>query len=659
MNVDLEEFRSAFVAEADEHLAAAQSLLLAVDRALRDAAAGERPGVQRDLRELLRLLHTMKGLAAMVGVDPVVALAHEMESVLRDAERAGGFIDESTIEVLLAGTRAIQARVRAVAENKPVPAPPADLLAALRRVEAPAPPPIGQLELTDEVATKLGASELQQLRSGARNGLRALRVDFTPSASQAAAGVSISTVREKIAAIGEIVKVVPLSPAGGLVFAIVFLTNVTDAKIEEATGIAKVTTLLEVAPANEPAPPPSFAPESDDDETTTDITRGVLRVDVERVDDAIEMLGSLVVTRARMGLAVERLAATGADTRELRAIMSDHARQLRELRAAILRVRMVPMTAVVERLPLVVRGLARTNGKKVSTVLDVGTAELDKTVAERLFPALVHLVRNAVDHGIEPPEERVRAGKSETAVLRLEGRTHDRLVELRISDDGRGVDRAAVLAKAGKTAPNGSSSTTDAELLDLLCRAGLSTRSEADTTSGRGLGMDIVRKTVQRLGGELLLETTPGHGTTFILRVPLTVAIVDAFTVRSGGERFAVPVPVVEEIVELASERVVTGPQQRLLARRGETVPLFELADALQLHDDAAQRRAPLALVVRGAGGELVAYAVDRVLGQQEIVVRPLVDPLVASGAISGSTDLGDGRVTVVLDLLALSGRAA
>jgi two-component system chemotaxis sensor kinase CheA len=644
VNVDLEEFRSAFVAETDEHMTAAQGLLLAIDRTLRERTGA---GVQKEIRELLRLLHTVKGLAAMVAVEPIVTIAHAMEDVIRSAERAGGVANEHVVEALLSGARAIQARVRAVAENKPVPVPAPDLLSALTRLEPLPSSSDGPTSIADPIAEKLAASELGQLRSGARSGKRSVRIDFTPSAERAAAGISITTVRAKIAALheSEIVKVVPLSD-NGLTFAIVLVTTATDDAITAATGLENVVELLGPVPRTAPAPEP------EDEDVNLDGSRGVLRVEVGRVDDAIEMLGSLVVTRSRMALAVERLAQSGTDVRELRAIMGDNARQLRELRAAILRVRMVPMAAVVERLPLVVRSLARTNGKKVRVVLDVGTAELDKTVAERLFPALVHLVRNAVDHGVESPADRVRAGKSETAELLVESTTRDRLVELRIRDDGRGIDRAAVAAQANRPAP-----TSDAELLDLLCRPGLSTRVQADTTSGRGIGMDIVRKVVQRLGGELGVESTRGDGTTFVLRVPLTVAIVDAFTVRSGGERFAVPVPIVEEIVELAEERVTAGPkQQRLLARRGETVPLFELASALSLTSTTA---APQALVVRGPGGELVAYAVDRVLGQQEIVVRPLVDPLVASSAISGSTDLGDGKVTVVLDLLALNGRAA
>lgn len=667
MNVDLKEFRSAFVAEAEEHLAAITALLLATERSVREARA---KGFQRELRELMRLLHTIKGLSAMVGVEPIVSIAHKMESVVRVAERAGGILDEQAIEVLIAGTRAIEARVRAVSENREVTAPPADLLAALASVAPPVPAARpASLPLDATIASKLGASDEQQLRDGARSGKRAVRVDFTPSADKASQGISITSVRGRLAAVAEIVKVLPLTVAatssapGGLVFAIVLLTTGTDEQLAEAAGVAPaaVTQLLEAAPSvsslDVSALPMTVALE--DDDAYSEGGRGVLRVDVARVDDAIDMLGGLVVTRSRMAHSVERLEANGADTRELRSIMADNARQLRELRAAILRVRMIPLAAILERIPLVVRGLGRASGKQVRVELDVGTAELDKTVAERLFPALVHLARNAVDHGIESPAERLAAGKPETATVTIRSTTLDRNVEIRLSDDGRGVDRAAVAASARASVP-----TSNAALLDLLCRTGLSTRTEIDTTSGRGLGMDIVRTiVVHRLGGELTLETEPGVGTTFVLRVPLTVAIVDAFTVRCGGERFAVPVPIVEEIVELAEERVVIGPSSqrvrgtrrgatRLLARRGLTVPVFDLAEALDL---PGRTSAPHGLLVRRGAGELVAYAVERVLGQQEIVVRPLVDPLVASSAISGSTDLGDGRATVVLDLLALS----
>ena len=227
------------------------------------------------------------------------------------------------------------------------------------------------------------------------------------------------------------------------------------------------------------------------------------------------------------------------------------------------------------------------------------------------------------------------------------------------------MDRARVSAKAGRDAAD------DTALLELMCRPGLSTRDQVDTTSGRGVGMDIVRKiVVDGLGGELMLETKPGFGTAFVLRVPLTIAIVDAFMLRCGGQRFVVPVPVVEEIIDLDPKRLVRGPrvgghETRFIARRDETVPVIDLAQALGLVNPHApyvesgvlDASAMQALVVRRGHDEPVAFAIERVLGQQETVVRPLVDPLVVVTGVSGSTDLGDGRATLVLDLIGLTGK--
>jgi two-component system, chemotaxis family, sensor kinase CheA len=429
----------------------------------------------------------------------------------------------------------------------------------------------------------------------------------------------------------------------------VLLTDATDAAIAEAAGARAEDVRVVMTAIASSAPAAAFAPigpsrdDFDDDAATT--RAGVLRVEVSRVDDAIEKLSALIVTRWRMQHALDALAATGAPVRDLQAILVENARQLRDMRAAILRVRMVPIASMLERLPLVVRGLAKATKKQVRLVTEGGGAELDKTVAERLFPALVHLLRNAVDHGIETPEERERAGKDPQAVLRITAATRNRQVEIRIEDDGRGVDRAEVARRAGAPIP-----TDDPTLLELMCRSGLSTRKEADTTSGRGLGLDIVRKiVVDGLAGELLLQTRAGEGTCFVLRVPLTIAIVDAFVAACAGARYVVPVPVVEEIVSLE------GDNRELIVRRGEPVPVVDLAAALGAKSDGVRRAH--ALVVRRTHDDPVAFAIDRVLGQQEAVVRPLADPLVAVPGVSGSTDLGDGRATLVLDLHGLVAR--
>jgi two-component system chemotaxis sensor kinase CheA len=276
-------------------------------------------------------------------------------------------------------------------------------------------------------------------------------------------------------------------------------------------------------------------------------------------------------------------------------------------------------------------------------------------VSERLFPVIVHLVRNAVDHAIETPDERVRRGKPEEGLVRIScrARSNTRL-ELTVSDDGRGIDAHAVARKAGRPVPE-----TAAGLLELLCIPGLSTRDVATTTSGRGMGMEIVKRiVVDELGGELELETHVGTGTRFTLRVPLTISIVDAFAFECAGQRFVVPVSTVDEIVEVDRAEVVQVPAGRdgapeldVILRRGQAVPVVELASVFRLAGvvSAAQK----AIIVRRAGAP-IAFAVDRMLGQQEVVIRPMNDALVRAPGVSGATDLGDGRPTLVLDLVAL-----
>jgi two-component system chemotaxis sensor kinase CheA len=668
VQVDLREFRAAYLAEVDEHLGAINAGLLAVDAANRAGKASP-----RQLRELMRLLHTIKGLSAMVGIEPIVGIAHRMETVLRAADRAGGILGDRSLEAMIAGTRAIELRVRAVANGEPVLDASPGTLAELDAAEASAEADVGapgasnDAGLDPEIAAKLTASEREQLAQGADAGRRGVRVDFAPSPARSDRGLNITAVRERLAAVGELVRVLPIasppsaSAPGGLVFVVILLTDATDEGVAEAAGVTRDDVREILAARMLPRAPLESSPDAavmrDEPGDAAEVQRpGVLRVDVARIDDTIDKLSGLIVTRSRLARVATQLRERGVDTRELDAILADNARQLRDLRAAILHVRMIPIASVLDRLPLVIRGLGRSTGKQVRLSLEGGGAELDKTVAERIFPALVHVMRNAVDHGIELPDERRRAGKPEQATITVTSSSrNNRQIEIRIEDDGRGVDRARVAAKAGREEP-----IDDATLLELLCRPGLSTRDQVDTTSGRGVGMDIVRKTVvDGLGGELTLESRPGRGTTFMLRVPLTIAIVDSFILHCAGQRFVVPVPVVEEIVELDATKIVRGPRRagretRMFARRGETVPIVDLAEALHL---GAAPDAKQALVVRRGHDEPVAFAIDRLLGQQETVVRPLVDPLVAVPGVSGSTDLGDGRATLVLDLLGLTAR--
>ncbi|HEX3771406.1 MAG TPA: Hpt domain-containing protein, partial [Polyangiaceae bacterium] len=340
--VDLAEFLSAFVAEADEQLGLAASRLLAIEQAERRGARDP-----RSVRDAFRALHTIKGLASMVGVDAIVSLAHAMESVLRPADRAGGALPAPAIDPLVRGVRAIEHRVRALERGEPVAGAPDDLVNELESLvggpvsSTPSTP--AKLVLDPALEGKLAPFEREQLL-GASDGKRPVRVDFAPSPDRAAKGLTINAVRDRLGAMAEIVRVLPISmtagPAApaGFLFALLVVTAASDEELADATGVdmSCVQSMRSRAPS-EPSPPPSAlaTPADDADLDVIDVEpprRNLMRVNVARVDDAMDRLGALLVTRARLTTAIAKLAAAGADTRELAQVAMENARQLRDLR---------------------------------------------------------------------------------------------------------------------------------------------------------------------------------------------------------------------------------------------------------------------------------------------------------------------------------------
>lgn len=660
---DRREFVAGYLVEAEEHLQAANGNLLAIEAALH-----KNEPQPRRVRELFRALHTLKGLSGMVGVDPIVDVAHEMETVLRMADQGGGRLSQPALELLLKGVRAIESRVAAFAAGRAVPRAPAELLADLSALQ----PGSGVyresqsnlIGLEAELLSKLSPAEQVQLIEGAAQGLRAVRIEYFPAPARSAEGVSITTVRERVGKLGEIVKVIPVAVTkderapGALAFLLLVLSQASLEELAEAAFLRPdELRCIDIQRRTSELPP--LPSEETDDDTLGDapLRTSSIRVQVARLDDAMEKLSELVVTRFRLSRAVRALSDQGVDVRELTSIVGENARQLRDLRACITRARMVPVRELLERVPLIVRGMNRSTGKEVRLEIEAGTAELDKAVAERVFPAIVHLVRNAIDHAIESPTERLAQNKPEQGVVSVSCFQHSNTeLELTVKDDGRGMDLEQIAQKAGRDVPR-----SEAELLELITLPGFSTVSHPTSSSGRGMGMEIVKRiAVNTLGGSLGLRTVLHQGTAFTLRIPLSISIVDSFSFMCGTEAFVVPVSMVEEIIELDLPTVTAPPAPggqrtlvKVIERRGEAVPLVSLGGLFEM--PSLEKPAGKALIVR-RNDEPFAFAIDRMLGQQEVVVRPLEDPLVKVAGIAGATDLGDGKPTLVLDLFGLIG---
>jgi two-component system chemotaxis sensor kinase CheA len=380
----------------------------------------------------------------------------------------------------------------------------------------------------------------------------------------------------------------------------------------------------------------------------------MVRVDLTRLDDVMRLVADLVVSRSRLDDTLRNAARTDPSAMldvlaETNAAME---RQLRQLREGVMRIRLVPVGEVFERLRFAARDAIRESGKQVRLVFHGHSTEIDKVVVDRMLEPLLHLVRNAVSHGIEAPAERTARGKPVEGTLTLGATASGDRIRIVVEDDGAGIDVARVARRATERGLLGADETlTDEHLLDVLCSPGFSTRDEADRTSGRGVGMDVVRSAVRALSGELALESVAGRGTRFTIDLPLTLMILDALLIEVGGQQMAVPQPSLREILQVETASIVTFENNDVVRYRDGVLPIVGLA---RLFGFPERVSASCYLLVVGTDAAPMGLRVDRLLGLREIVVHPVVDPLVAMPGVGGATDLGNGRVSLILDTAAI-----
>ncbi len=688
--IDLSQFYQVFFEEAGENLELMEQKLLNLDIAAAD---------DEELNAIFRCAHSVKGGAATFGFRDVAELTHEMETLLDKLRRHELQPTAAMVDVLLASgdalkaqlarhqgngadpldTRVLLVSIRSMAAGEDVAAPVvvAPVAAAAppqpAKAGAPAKPSARQLELTvgpltdpadaDNLVelfkeiTDLGT--IEPLDGGrAAEGLRRFKIVTASSDNDLLDLFTFHVAREQVrlAPLGDgygFHDGAPGAPAEGKAAAsdpgYGFFANAPGApnthaaSADEAAGTAAAPGAARPAAARAEKAP--VAAES-----------STLRVSVEKVDQLINLVGELVITQAM--LAQNGKGMDAGLYQQLASGLADLERNTRDLQEAVMSIRMIPMSLVFNRFPRMLRDLASKLGKKVELVTQGESTELDKGLVEKITDPLTHLVRNSCDHGIESIAERLAKGKTEHGTITLVASHQGGSIVIEVRDDGKGLSRGKLLSKARERGIDAPDTMSDADCWSLIFAPGFSTAEVVTDVSGRGVGMDVVKKNITALGGTVEIDSAEGYGMTVRVRLPLTLAIMDGMSVGVGGECYILPLGSVVESFQVRDGLIKTiGGSGRVVEVRDEYMPVLDLQQVFDVPRFDFEKSSNIMVVVEAEGGR-VALLVDELLGQQQVVVKNLESNYRKVDDVSGATIMGDGRVALILDVGSLMRRS-
>ncbi|HXF51645.1 MAG TPA: chemotaxis protein CheA [Dehalococcoidia bacterium] len=673
----------AFLQEVDEQLDLLDDDIVRLER--------EADNVEL-LQEIFRAAHTLKGSSGMLGFQRMAALTHAMEDVLDRVRKGTLPVTPELVDALLQsldGLKALKARA-AVGEDGGIDIDP--LVTALRAVEA-AHPPSGDGGATGAPPVAPPAEAAALLEAARALGRAAYRVVVAFDAGSAWLAVRNFQVLSALAERGDVVWSAPPRDAIEREEASATLAAIVAASCDADALCAAVETIDEVVSVSvEPLPESGLAPAADErlsdepppddrDRRIIDLgpeargkspqeqlelaaqkieTLQTIRIDVERLDSLMNMVGELAIDRTRISQICRLLQARHKEDELVDALADTSAHIVKvvdELHESMMQIRMLPIGLLFGKFPRLVRDLARTTGKAVTFLVEGQDTEIDRSVIDKIKDPLVHLIRNAVDHGIESPEERRRAGKPETGTIRLSARHDQGYIVVTLEDDGRGIDVERVKEAAvqrGLISADVAHRLSESEALDLIFQPGLSTARATTEVSGRGVGMDVVRRDIEALNGLIDIESVRGRGTRFSLRLPLTLATFRGLLVESAGTAYAIPLSYVQETVRPAPGSVATVMGRQMLKLRGSVLPLLPLREICRIGGREKPATAEPFVVIVRAGERTVALAVDALIEQQEIVVKSLGGLVGHTPGVAGASILGDGQVVLILDVPAL-----
>jgi two-component system chemotaxis sensor kinase CheA len=678
MEIDVSRFRAAFYVEAGEHLQAMEAALLQLEAAPRDTEL---------LNTIFRAAHSIKGASTTFGIDEVGRFTHVLENLLERLRDGLLETDNALIELLLTSVDVISDLVANAKDGVALPENLEEVLNELKRANGQsndsATPP-STIPSTNEIATDGVAAQRY-------------RITITPSRDFFRFGQDPLLLLRELSELGSLTKVVvddeclpslsaiepedcylswtveleTTEPESSLQNVFMFLDDQSKYLIDaiaEAERTSSCTTedaqavsgdsRLDHKPSSDT---PTAANAPDDRRTNPDRRNATtvqanavaetVRVDRQLLDELINQIGEIVIGASMVSQDMHSL--SGGRTFESVTALEKTVRDLQEMSLGL---RMVPIGATFQKMNRVVRDVAKKLGKQIQFITEGDDTELDKSVVDQISDPLVHMVRNAADHGIETPEERVASGKSSEGSVKLRAYQQGGNVYIELHDDGRGLNRKRILEKAVERGLVAVDATpTDSEVCNLIFQPGFSTAAEVTDVSGRGVGMDVVRRNVEALQGSVSIQSVEGKGSKLTVRLPLTLAILDGLLVRLANEVFVIPLlSVVESIcVQTKEFKQIVGVAE-VIQLRGEVVPVIRLHRALNISDSLNAGDPGLVVIVEDQGRRY-ALKVDELLGQQQVVIKNLETNFRKVPGVAGATILGDGRVALILDVYGIS----
>ncbi|WP_258360084.1 chemotaxis protein CheA [Moorella sulfitireducens] len=668
--LDMAQYLGVFLDEAEEQLQLLDEAIVKLEQTPDDLDL---------LNTIFRAAHTLKGSSASMGFNRVATLTHRMENILELLRQGKIPVSREIIDILLASLDRLRLIKDSIAAGNGEEGEVEDIVTRLENVLAGGEGAVGREDLPGGELLVLDDVEQNVIRAAQVKGFQPYEIRVQLEEGCQMKGARAYLVFNNLKDAGEIIKSIPhtqeleaekfddtftllfvsredADTLANIIKSISEIKNVTirplilEDEHEAGAGIPAGTTGQDLTAAR--------AGGAGGGAGETRITQTV-RVDVQRLENLMNLVGELVIDRTRLAEVGNGLKSRLGNEELLETLeeVSLHiGRITSDLQEEIMKARMFPIDQVFNRFPRMVRDLARKAGKEIDFIIEGRETELDRTVIEEIGDPLIHLLRNAIDHGIEEPAARLKAGKSRHGTVRLRAFHQENQIVITVEDDGAGMDPEKIKARAvarGLLSHEAAARLGPREALDLIFLPGFSMTDKVTDVSGRGVGMDIVRSHLEKINGTIDIRTTPGRGTCFTIKLPLTLAINRSLLVQVGGRVYAFPLANVVEIISITPPEVQHVHRQQVVVVRGRVLPLIYLGQALGLHVTAPAEE-NYAVVIVGLAEKQFGFIVDNLIGEQEIVIKSLGNFIGKIPGIAGATIMGDGSVALILDVRSL-----